>query len=163
MKSLMASAYSALGNSSPFGTFMPSQKISSRLPSGVQEVERAAAAALQVPAGLDAVSQRAADNLRAVGVDVGEGLHEFVAVLHLKGHLLHQAGVPRYVLRNIHAIGGAGDDEIVVGLVEPQESRLGTVGPLAARSYLAAQHLGVKLEGPLKIGNQNPNVSTRLI
>ncbi len=34
IKSLMASAYSALGNFSPLGTFMPSQKISSRLPSG---------------------------------------------------------------------------------------------------------------------------------
>ena len=34
IKSLMASAYSALGNCSPLGTFMPSQKISSRLPSG---------------------------------------------------------------------------------------------------------------------------------
>ena len=159
MKSLMASAYSARGELLPVGNLHAVAEDFQPVAVRVQEVEGAAAAALQVSAGLDAVSEGAADDLGAVGVNVGQSLHELIPVLHLKGHLLHQTGPPGNVLGNVHVVGGGGDDEVMVGFIEPQEGRLRSVGPTAPGRDLAAQDLCVKLERSLEIGYQDPHVS----
>src|SRR5215510_10187927 len=57
---------------------------------GIVEVKRATAAATKVTTPLDTVNQRPIDQLDALGLQMGQGLEELVAVLDLKGDLLDE-------------------------------------------------------------------------
>ena len=98
---------------------------------------------------------------------LGIGQHGDFAIYH---HVLNRAQwsplqLSRALLLLVAGRLGSSTEPLVfgmVGLVKPQEGRLGPIGPAAAGSHLAAQHLGVKLERPFKIGNQNPHMSNAL-
>src|SRR5262249_49800903 len=57
---------------------------------GIEEVERATAAAAEVAAPFEAVDEWSTDQLDPLRVQVGQGLEERITVLDLKGDLLDQ-------------------------------------------------------------------------
>ena len=125
---------------------------------GVGEVEGTAAAAVDVVVAFDAVGGGAVEDWDAVGVEVGEGAHKFVAVGDLEGDLLDEAGAGGDGGGDVDAVGGGGDDEVVVGFVEAEEGGLAAVGTLAVVGDLAAEDFGVEAEGAVEVGDEDAEV-----
>src|SRR5215475_10523098 len=96
---------------------------------GVIEVERATAAATEVPTPLDTVDQWSIDQLDTLSLQMGQGLEELVAVLDLKGDLLDEP-LARALRGDIHAGRGGAEHHIVVHIVKAQESRLRAIRTL---------------------------------
>src|SRR5215475_2082766 len=128
---------------------------------GIIEVERATAAATEVPAPLNTVDQWSIDQLDTLGLQMGQGLEKLVTILDLKGDLLDES-LARALRGDIHTSRGRAEHHIVVHVVKAQKSRLRAIGTLVAIGDRTPQHLGIETERFLEVGYQNPYVSYAL-
>src|SRR5262245_21007626 len=112
---------------------------------GIVEVKRATAAATEVATPLDTVDQWSIDQFDALGLQMGQGLEELVAVLDLKGDLLDEPLA--WALRgDIHAWRGGAEYNIVMHVVKTQESCLRAIRALVAIGDRTPQNLSIEAE-----------------
>ena len=108
---------------------------------------------------LDTVGQRAPVDFDAVGVQVSQRSHEFIAVFNFEGDLLDEPLPLSLGLGDIDPGGGHANDEVMVRVVETQKGDFRAIGTLAAAGHLATQYLRVEFERPFKVRYEDAHVS----